>query len=173
MTKRILPTPEQLRELLTYDPETGKLFWKPCARMTNSWNGKYPGKEAFTADSGNGYRRGAIMQKNLYAHRVIWALHHGAWPEQEIDHINLNRSDNRIRNLREASRSENCRNTPRHFDGSSRFKGVSWNSGRGKWMAQIWIEGGRKYLGLYHSEEEAKQAYERAADGRFGEYHRA
>lgn len=113
-----------LAEILDLDLETGALTWKerpedhfplvgsksPKARAA-MWNGKYAGKPAITTRDPRGYLFGAIGGKNVYAHRVIWALLNGEWPDGEVDHINRDKSDNRPSNLRVVTHRENRLNT--------------------------------------------------------------
>lgn len=177
MTKRILPTPEELRQLLRYEPETGKLYWKPrpaemfsSERLSKSWNSRYAEKEAFTAPL-NGYKQGMVFYMALYAHRVAWAVYHGEWPEDQIDHINCQRSDNRIENLRKASNSENSRNTLISSNNTSGIKGVSM-ARSGKWVAKIHHDGKSKHLGTFDTQGEAAIAYKDAANQHYGEFAR-
>ena len=95
---------EKLRELLDYDPETGVLKWK---KTVNSRAVK--GSPAGNLDP-SGYVKLRIAGVLLRAHRVAWAIHHGVWPDDEIDHRNRVRNDNRIGNLRIAGRVGNTRN---------------------------------------------------------------
>lgn len=179
MTKRILPTPEQLRELLTYDPETGKLYWKPrpasmfpSDRVAKSWNTRYAGKEALTAKP-NGYYQGNILSNNyVKAHRVAWAIFHGNWPEGDIDHANMRRDDNRIVNLRVASRSQNCMNTSATKSSKSGYKGVYFHSRVKKWTAQIGVNRKQYHLGYFASAQLAHAAYCEAAKKYHGEFAR-
>lgn len=164
MTKRILPEPELLRQLIDYDPETGKLYWKErperlftSSRMWKSWNSRYAGKEAFTAYL-NGYKQGMIFYSTLYAHRVAWAIFYGEWPEDQIDHINCDRSDNRIKNLRGASLTENNRNTLISSNNTSGVKGVSM-ARSGRWVAKIRDGNKNIHLGTFDSIDEAAEAY--------------
>ena len=147
-------TPSDLKEILRYDPDTGKLFWLSKPGASAAWIAKYRGKEAFTADHGNGYRRGGISGKNYMAHRVIWALVHGHWPNGVIDHINGDRSDNRIANLRDVDVARNCQNRTQAW-GASSSVGVVFLKKTGKWVAQIQI-------GTFDTEEEAAEAYRSA-----------
>lgn len=182
MADKILPTPEQLRELLRYNPDTGKLFWKarpiemfggssyPAERLAKTWNTKYADKPAFTAVKEGGYFVGRVFKTNYLAHRVIWALHYGEWPSKGIDHKNGNTADNRIENLRLASQSENNMNAKRRSDNKSGIKGVFWSERSKKWCAQIAIKGKSMHLGYYDDISHAGAAYERAAEEAFGEF---
>lgn len=184
MATKPLPTPEQLRQLLCYEQETGKLFWKnrPLEMFAGSklgadvqcatWNSRWAGKEAFTATGPNGYRRGRVLSQNHQAHRVIWAMLHNAWPDKDVDHINGVRTDNRSSNLRLASRSENLSNTSSRAGSSSRFLGVCWNKQMRKWVAQISHQGKRRGLGYFEREEDAALAYNAEAKRLFGEFSR-
>lgn len=184
MAKRILPTPEQLRELLRYEPETGKLYWKPrpvemfsagntsAEANCKAWNTRYAGKEAFTSISTHGYRQGSVFDRMYQAHRVIWAVHYGEWPNGEVDHIDTDRLNNRIANLREATHSENKRNQGIRKSNTSGYKGVSWNSGAKSFCAQIYLEGKRIFLGYHATAEAAHAAYCEAAKKYHGEFAR-
>ena len=148
MATKPFPTPEHLRQLLRYEPETGKLFWRErtpdmfqdgkhsAAHICARWNSKFGGKEAFTASS-RGYRVGAIWGQNILAHRAAWAIYYGAWPSKWLDHINGNPSDNRIENLRDVEHAENMRNTRRRGDNTSGVTGVYWLEEKNKWGAFI------------------------------------
>jgi hypothetical protein len=168
MANATLPTPEVLCQLLRYEPETGKLFWKrrsddmfPAAWRAARWNERYAETEAFTAIV-LGYRKGSFDGKQTYAHRVVWAITHGEWPEGHIDHINGNRADNRLANLRVVSNAENGKNQKFRKNNTSGVVGVSWDKRRGLWFAHICS--GRKLvnLGRFKTMAEAVQARERA-----------
>ena len=109
---------QRLAEAVIYDPEVGVFVWRerPDDHFDHpdraaKWNGKYPGKPAFTSADSRGYFRGMLDQRMLYAHRAAIAIHTGRWPEGEVDHINRNKSDNRLINLRVVSHRENRMNT--------------------------------------------------------------
>lgn len=175
---------EVLNRLLICDPDAGKLFWRartpdlfpdvPLRRSVDacsSWNNTFAGREALASPNASGYLTGNIFKRGFRAHRVIWAMHFGAWPEAEIDHVNGDRADNRIANLRPATSLENKKNTKKSVANSSGRKGVYWHKGAGRWLAQIVSDGRHNYLGLFDDLEEAGAAYARASaelHGKFG-----
>lgn len=147
---------ESVALLLQYNPETGKLFWKPrpvdmfkSERDAKIWNTRYSGKEAFTCDDGHGYRQGNIHNRKYQAHRVIWLLHTGAWPAEQIDHVSGDRADNRIENLRPVSHAENGKNKRKPSSNTSGVVGVFWHKVHRKWLAKIMVNGRHKHLGLF------------------------
>ena len=172
MAKRPLPTPEELRQLLDYNPETGEMFWKerPAAMfcdvdknrelIARAWNKRWVGKPAFTAINA-GYLTGALFSANCRAHRVAWEIYHGEWPENQIDHINGDRSDNRISNLRHVTDAENKQNVKRRSDNTSGVTGIG-NFGAGKWRAQIMCAQIRHHIGIFHTFDEAVAARKKA-----------
>jgi hypothetical protein len=174
MAQELLPDPELLRKLLRHDPETGKLFWRErdaslfrSARGWAMWNSRYAHKESFLTESSSGYWCGCIFKKCHPAHRVIWAMVHGEWPKQDIDHINGIRKDNRIGNLRSVSRSENLQNQKLSIMNTSGRVGVYWNKFTSQWMAQIKVSGKSIFLGRFNTFEEAEWARE-DAEKRYG-----
>ncbi len=117
----------------------------------------------------DGYVRVRINGKMHLAHRLIFLWHKGYMPDQ-IDHIDRNRSNNKIENLREANAKQNQWNTSLRKDNKSGLKGVSWYKPSSKWMAQIRINGHPKSLGLFDSKDEAYLAYCQAAKQHYGEF---
>lgn len=109
----------------------------------------------------------------LLAHRVAWALYHGAEPRAMIDHINGDPFDNRIANLRLCDNSLNGANRGPTILNTSGFKGVCWHKKTRKWMAQIGVRGARYHLGYFDDPAEAHAAYAAAATKYFGEFARA
>ncbi len=166
------PSPAALRHMLRYDHESGNLYWLPRSDVPKSWNTKWAGKPAFTATDNHGYRLGAIANRTLKAHRVIWAMVYDEWPEAMIDHIDGDRANNRLANLRLASNSENQMNTKSADGSSSKFLGVRWYGLRSKWRAEICIKGRKKHLGYFVSEVDAAKAYDSAAAAHFKEFAR-
>lgn len=148
---------EGVKDFIEYFPDTGKLMWK----KSNS-NKVRVGQEITHVDS-YGYLGVQFQFVRWKAHRLAWYLYYGEVPEGDIDHINGDRTDNRIENLRLASRGENLRNMRVSGKGSSKYKGVSWHKAAGKWSAQITLDNKKKHLGLFEEEISAALAYDTAA----------
>lgn len=160
---------DEVKKLLRLDEDTGRLMWRERApemfvspKNAASWNAKYANREAFTAAHGTGYRVGRIAKRNYFAHRVVWAIHHGKWPDNQIDHINGDRGDNRPANLRDVSNAENHRNVRQRQNNSTGITGVYWHRQIFKWVANIAVDGKTRYLGVFASKNEAAEAYETA-----------
>ena len=126
-------------------------------RSCSVWNARYAGQEAFTANM-HGYKHGRVLSINMRAHRVAWAIVHGQWPSEHIDHINGDRADNRLHNLRHVSRTVNNKNAKRREDNMSGCTGVHLDKRNSKWVAQINANGKRKFLGYFGSFAEARNA---------------
>jgi hypothetical protein len=157
-------TAEQLRELLDYDPNTGEFVWRVAT--TNCVKaGQRAGSVAAL-----GYVHIGLVGKTFRAHRLAWLYIHGEWPAKDLDHINGDKRDNRIANLRLATRPQNCANMGPHKGNKSGVKGVSWCTRDKRWIAGIRINGKRKHLGSFSSIADAAAVYERAASERFGEF---
>lgn len=143
-------TPARIREYLNYDPVTGLLTHvKRPGRLRR-------GEPATKVDS-HGYLKVTIDKRSYKAHRVVWAHVHGEWPAAEIDHINGDRADNRLVNLRLAVHSENGQNRRKASNNRSGITGVSRKGKR--WRAQIGAAGKKVHLGVFDSPEEAAAAY--------------
>lgn len=128
---------DRLNQVLTYNPETGVFNWKQAIS-----NRVHVGAEA-GAITRNGYRMIRVDGENLYAHRLAWMFVHGQMPDRIIDHVNLDRDDNRIENLRECDHSENNCNSYLRRDSPSGIKGVGWDSHREKWACSVRHRGRR------------------------------
>ena len=150
-------TVERLRSLLAYDPETG-IF----TRLVRTSNTTRVGDVAGSLTP-KGYQMIGIDWRSYQAHRLAWLYVYGEWPASELDHVDGNRANNSIGNLRLASRKENCFNQGKRQHNTSGFKGVSWHHGIGKWRARIAVENGRRHLGYFDSPDAAGRAYEAAA----------
>ena len=159
----LLPTQAELQALLDYNPLTGILTWKPRTASQISheagrkaWNTKYADKPAFTATDDQGYKLGAINYVNMKAHRVIFKLVYGFDPVF-IDHEDHDRSNNRLKNLRDASRKQNQQNMKKTKANSSGTTGVSWNAKKNGWDAYIGVNGRKKNLGRFKTIQEAQK----------------
>lgn len=167
MATKPLPDIDTLHQLLRYEPDTGKLFWKERDDVRPGWNTRWAGKEAFTANDGHGYKMGRISYTIFRAHRVIMAMVNGEWPAHEVDHINGDRADNRRKNLRLVTRTENGRNTRKPAHNTSKVVGVSWHKASGKWRASIKTNGMGKHLGVFPRKADAIAA-RKAAEAELG-----
>lgn len=147
-------TQQDLHTALAYDSDTGVFTWKkPTSNRVRVG-------DIATCLNNHGYLRIGLFGKRYQAHRLAWFYVHGVWPTNEIDHINRDRTDNRIANLREATRTENALNVGAHQLNSSGIKGVSWDKLCKRWRVQIRTGGKTKYVGVYKTKEEAAIAYE-------------
>ena len=158
-------TQNDLKRVLRYDEQSGNLYWLTHGR------GRKVHQPAGSVGS-HGYRQIGIDGRQYLAHRLIWLFIHGAFPAFEIDHWDGDKTNNRIANLREATRSQNKCNTRLRSDNSSGIKGVIFDSARGRWAAQIGGGKGHQFLGRYDTREEAAAAYASAAVSRFGAFAR-
>lgn len=159
-----------LPELLRLDRDTGRIFWKarPVSMFSGdnptstakSWNTKFAGKEAFTAIGPDGYFRGTLFNRSYLAHRVVWALVHGEWPSETIDHIDHDGLNNWPENLRAVSQHENTCNQALRSNNSSGVMGV--RSVGCRWEAYINIHRRKVHLGTYDTMDEAIDARGRA-----------
>jgi hypothetical protein len=167
-------SPDELRALLRYEPETGKLFWRPrraelfkTDNASKIWNSRFPDTEAFTTPDKNGYLRGTLYGKPFASHRVIWAMCLGEWPDGQIDHVNGIPNDNRIENLRLVNNLQNHKNRKLHRTNTSGVMGVTWYKRHAKWHAWIVVSGKRVHLGYFGAIEEAIKA-RKIAEAQYG-----
>lgn len=149
-------TVERLRELLIYDRETG-LFTRRIGVPGHAAG------EAVGSVDGNGYLLTTVDGEYHRLHRLAWLYEHGAWPDALIDHKNRKRTDNRLSNLRLATKVENAQNASHHRDCRSGIKGV-WEYKPGRWRAAISLEGHRIHLGVFETSDAAGRAYMAASE---------
>jgi hypothetical protein len=136
-------TQEKLHELFSYNQETGAFSW----RVKKSRNVKVG--VPINSNNGKGYKTVKIDGKTYLVHRLVWMYVYGKFPENDIDHKNRIRSDNRLVNLREASRSDNCQNISIPSHNKSGHIGVSWIKNHKSWTVYIKVERKNKWLGYY------------------------
>lgn len=159
---RDLPSPELLRKLLRYDPETGEMFWMPRnisefknKGLWSSWMSSRAGTRCGYVDK-KGYRLLHIFGGHVQEHRICWAVFYGNYPKGIIDHINGIPSDNRIENLRDVTNSENMRNKRFAKNNSSGVTGVSFHKATEKWRVQIGTGSGpKKHIGIFENFNDA------------------
>lgn len=159
---------EEVRRLLAYDAETGKLFWRETVNSR-----ALKGDEAGHLHARWGYIVITIRSKKYKAHRLAWVIAYGVWPSAELDHDNGEKADNKLKNLREASTSQNRCNSRLMRNNTSGRKGVCWDNQKQQWLATIQINHKPKYLGHFRSFARACVARERAEKLYHGEFARA
>jgi len=183
MKKKKYPSPRVLRRLIDFDPETGEMVWKirpvwmfkphghtgSRKHSAKFWNSRYAGTPALNAPMKVGYNEGTIFAIRVTAHRAMWALVHGKWPEGQIDHINGVQTDNRIENLRDIPQAENARNSKRHVTNTSGVSGVCWDRKRQCWYARISVNNRNKFLG-YSDDFDVAVSLRKAAEAKYA-YH--
>lgn len=152
------PDQVELNVTYVYDPETGELFWR------SSLNSDGRGGKLNLSTTGSGYTQLYHRGKQYVSHKIIWIMMTGKAPRGQVDHINGKRADNRWSNLRDVTSSENCHNRP--------GRGTSFHKRIGKWYTSLSVNGKRKHLGYFATEQEAHDAY-CAAKAAHGLIHRA
>jgi hypothetical protein len=154
---------QEIRETFAYDPESGVV-----TRLRKTLRTKVG--QAVGSKTKNGYILVSFHDSHIYAHRLAWFLVTGAWPPNDIDHINGNRSDNRFSNLRAATRSQNLaakRPLGRHPKGVSMHPDPRRTK---RYSASITKDGVRRFIGWFYTPVEAGEAYHAAAVQEHGEF---
>lgn len=154
-----------ITDWVKYDPDTGNIIWiqKPKSRYDIKV-GDIAGR-----NHNQGYLQTKIEGKVYLNHRLGWFLYFDYWPK-ELDHKNGNRKDNKLKNLREVTRSQNQQNKQSQKNKTSKYKGVSWCKSRQKWCAYIKIKNKTKNLGRFENEKIAATKYNEAAVKAFGNF---
>lgn len=147
---------KRLHEMLHYDLETGNFRWKQS-------RGRAASNSAAGTISGSGYIHIRLEGKIYQAHRLAWLYVYGEFPSKYIDHANRIKTDNRICNLREVTKSQNAQNTLVSKANTSGIKGVNWCKRDKKWRASIKLNGKFKSLGYFSDVKDAQLAYGLAA----------
>ncbi len=163
MNSRII-SQSQLKSLIAYNKNTGVFIWLPRDRSHfrtdstfNSWRSRFAWSVAGSI-SQKGYRTINIEGYHYKAHRLAWMYIYGEWPEQQIDHVNHIRDDNRISNLRAATNRENSINRSISSSSSSGFYGINFEKDSQKWRVRINHGGKRVHIGRFSSKDEAIKA---------------
>lgn len=172
-------TQEIVKELLDYDPATGKLRWKERSAkwfegknrdatwLMNAWNSKFANKEAFTARGEKNRHHGNFLGSTVKPHRLIWLWMTGSFPKGVIDHKNGNAEDNRWENLRDTTQFENARNLNLAKNNTSGVTGVWYHKLSDGWYATIKVNYKKINLGYFKNKEDAIAA-RKAAEVKYG-----
>lgn len=153
-------TQERLKEVLSYDPDTGIFVYK-------SGKGGVVKGNVVSGLDGCGYIKIGIDYKQYRAHRLAWLYVYGKWPSGELDHINHDRQDNRIENLRDVERTDNGRNLSIKSNNTSGVTGVQWNRQNQNWRARVMVDGYTINLGSFDNFDDAVAA-RLAANDKYG-----
>lgn len=143
---------EKLREVFSYDAETGILTWRD--RVGNVAAGSVAGRI-----TNKGYIQIGVCGKRYMAHRLAWAYVHGYWPNGDIDHIDGDRLNNRIANLRDVSRAVNSQNERRARSSNKSCGLLGVSASLSKWRALIRVDGKKLYIGTFDTPKAAHEAY--------------
>lgn len=179
MAPRILPDAEFLRQIFSYDPDTGEVrhrhrpdhhFLNPSRAKAR--NSRCAGKIATSTQGKTGYLTVQIGAKNYLAHRVIYKIVYDVEPPAVLDHINGNKKDNRIANLRAATKSTNGYNRHAPTSNKSGHKGVIFDRRYGTYYATCTVNKKQHYIGAFKTLSDAASAYEAYAKSAHGEFFR-
>lgn len=152
-----IPSPARVREVFDYDPLTGVL--RKNGRITG-WVG------------GSGYLKTDIDGGKYYVHRIVFVLMAGRWPRRLVDHVNLNKRDNRWANLRQCSKTQNQGNRTAYANSRSGIKGIGWDEARQRWRAQVCKGGKRVFIGRFTDRASAMAAHAAESVRLFGAFAR-
>jgi hypothetical protein len=142
-----------INKVLTYNQETGVFTWN--VRVAQRIKIGVMAGSVSKSKNYTGYLKIKVLGKSYLAHRLAWLITYGKFPQKMIDHIDGNKLNNSIKNLREVTRKENMQNTKLRKDNTSGFNGVYFNSQRKKWVAYVTEDKKMKYLGIFKKKEDA------------------
>lgn len=165
-------TQDYLKSVVSYNPIDGSFVWKFRTDVDPEWNKRWAGKRAGSKMS-HGYYRVCINYTAYTGHALAWFYMTGEWPTYEVDHINMDRADNRFCNLRLANQYQNSNNRGKNRNNTSGHKCVFWHKKAGKWTVTIVVNGEKIYLGLYESLDKAVEVSRAAIHKYSGEFARA
>ncbi len=157
-------TQERLKNLLSYDPNTGIFIWRETRNQLSR-----RGSTAGTTKD-DGYIHIKIDGQKYFAHRLVFLYETGEFPPNQVDHINHKNADNRRENLRLCTQSQNQGNSIVRSSSNSGYKGVSWYKDYNKWMAHIQRNNKRTTLGYFNCKHEAAKEYNKRAEEFWGEF---
>lgn len=160
-----LPSAERLRELFSYEKESGQLRWVTRKKGVNA--------DMIAGAPSRGYVVVRVDRVLFLAHRIIWKLVTGEEPVDQIDHEDLNRSNNRWSNLRQASNSQNMMNAGISSANTSGIKGVFWDASCNRWRVRIKLNRKNHYIGIFKEFDDAAHAMNIARERLHGEFARA
>jgi hypothetical protein len=158
------PSYEKIAKILDYNPKTGKFFRK----LNTSPNGRIGEVKGYI--TGRKYRKTSVGGIQFYDHQLAWLLFYLKWPETQIDHINGNRQDNRILNLREVTVSQNALNRSYQANSKTKHKCVHWKPDKKKYRVKIGICGKYHHIGYFKSLDEAIGARDKAIKKLHGKF---
>jgi hypothetical protein len=158
-------THSELKSKLIYNPETGNFTW--IKKRPRDAGKEYAGTITFY-----GYIQIKVNGALYKAHRLAWFYMTGKWPQNQIDHVDCNRSNNIFLNLREATYQENGRNVIKRNNNTSGVKGVHWDKRRLKWCSRIFIGSKFIHLGYFDNLQDAEVVRVSAAKAAYGEFHK-
>ncbi|AUR97566.1 AP2/ERF domain protein [Vibrio phage 1.242.O._10N.261.54.B2] len=152
MTNRIQIDIDHIKEHVNYNRDTGVLTWRK-----NFFKTKVDSEVGSVSNLG--YRKFGLSGTTYLSHRVVWAIHYSEQPPEIIDHINGNRLDNRIANLRSSDHTENAENQRKAMRSNKTSKYLGVSKFKGRWRARIKARGKYIFLGYHETEEQARDAY--------------
>jgi hypothetical protein len=162
-----------LKALIFIDESTGNIYWKErsdhffkskkrsAKSNASAWNKVYKNKLAFNFITRSGYLKGTLFGRKFYAHRVVYAYFNNVWPVQ-IDHIDGNKLNNKLSNLRNVDQSTNSKNLPKSKSNTTGFTGVHFDNRRKKFIAKLMVNKRSIHIGEFTSLDEAISARKNA-----------